>query len=258
MQVENGSKGCINMSLQKVYKFFKKKIKKIGIGLIALYVIALVLCALNGHFFDILGSARSSLKEGKLVIETKPVTRQLVLYQINNPANYKIQHNLTKRFPGREYATFPLSDEYQKFYFGIRNLRHDKANIVDPILTIRFYDTENLLVDIDKSKPWIPSDPEGAYFIRIYDEIHHSITSVGSLPALFVKFKKRDLYKAEYEIRSQNKEAEIGTFYINVGDYMVTVTLVDDTRNSVTPNTVHVAASPDTGTVLIEELKVKH
>lgn len=186
-------------------------------------IIALVILLICGYTIDIPDSLRTSIKERGIRIETRPLGRQLRLYQINNPQDCRIQHVLTKWF-NAGFATFPNnSKESQKFYLGIKNLRKDMHNINNPQVILSFYNIENMEVDMTLSEHWEKSDPEGAYFIKIKDELQPSKLSINSLPALFIKFKDDCVIKAEYEIKIDNLTSENGIFHIYVGNPTTTI-----------------------------------
>lgn len=193
--------------------------------------ISLIVLFFFGYTINVPGSIRTSLKERRFSIETKPIGRQIRLYQINNPKDCRIQYNLTKWF-NAGYAIFPNSNDFQKFYFGIKNLRKDSINIKNPQLLIFFYDYKNIEVDIGKSVPWEPSYPPGTYFINIRDELQPSRASINSLNALVIKFKNNSTSRVKYEIKSDSHDSEIGEFYVYVGEmlapYKMTSNLYDD------------------------------
>ena len=223
-----------------------------------LIIICLGALLFYGYRPDIPGSIQMFLKN-RFGIETKPFGRQLQLYQINNPTDCRIQHNLTRWF-NWGCATFPNSKDFQKFYLAIKNLRKDESNVKNPELLLFFYNVENLEVDMLQSKYWKKSDPDGAYFIKIKDELKPSKISVNSLPALFIKFKEDSISEVAYEIKAANQSSERGTFSIYVGSPVSAIRNNSNLQMSATPShflfsekkityktnpSIHLSTSPD-------------
>ena len=189
----------------------KNKSKLINLALI----VALVVLLFYGFILDIPSSIQAKLRDFGII--TKPLGRQIRLYQINNPQDCRIQHILTQWF-NAGIATFPNSKEHQKFYLGVKNLRKDALNIKNPQIMLTFYNIENIKVDLSKSRPWEPADPEGSYFIRdIKDEVQSSKSVISSLPVLFIRFEEDSICRVKYEIKSDTLPPEVGEFNIHVG-----------------------------------------
>ena len=147
-------------------------------------------------------------------IPLEPIETQLTLYQTN--AVGQTMHDLTK-----ECAIFNyVPSEEQKFYLAIKNNKENNTDLINPVLTIRFMDPEDIEVRLDEkaSEGWVPTDPSGSYFYRREEVLQPTKLSVNNRKPLFLKFKKEKFYKVFYEISGKNEVPVPGEFNIKVGN----------------------------------------
>jgi len=147
-------------------------------------------------------------------IPLEPIEMQLKLYQTN--AVGQTMHDLAK-----ECAIFNfVPGEEQKFYLAIKNNKEDNTDLINPVLTIRFIEPEDVKVRLDEkaSEWWSATDPSGSYFYRREEVLQPTKLSVNNRNPLFIKFIKEKYYKVSYEMSGKNEVPVPGEFYIKVGN----------------------------------------